>query len=279
MIPFDFDYYMPSLLPEAVMLYRKLIHQGKRPAIYSGGTEIITMGRLNIEKPGAVIDIKAIPECNIMEFQEEQLVLGSALTLTTIEEANLFPLLTKTASQIADHTARNKITLGGNICGKIYYREAVLPFLLAETTAALAGPHGYRTVPLNQIFNKQLQMHEGEFLYQMITPKKFLSAPHQTVKKRRQWKTGYPLATIAMLVDNQKIRAAFSGVCPFPFRLLEIEYELNKRNVPAEERIENAIKKLPRPILDDTEGSSDYRIFVLKNTLLDMVGKLEGKGG
>jgi CO/xanthine dehydrogenase FAD-binding subunit len=214
-----------------------------------------------------------------MELQTDQLVLGAALSLTKIEEANLFPLLTTSASEIADHTARNKITLGGNICGKIFYREAVLPFLLAESEVVLAGPNGYRVVPINQIFNKELQMREGEFLYQLITPKKFLSAPYETTKKRRQWKTGYPLVTVAFLVDNRTIRAAFSGVCPFPFRLQEIEYELNNVKATREERIENAIRKLPGPILNDTEGTSDYRIFVLRNTMLDMMTKLESTGG
>lgn len=274
----DFDYYQPHSIQEASKLYQLLIHQKKRPAIFSGGTEIITLGRLNVENPEAVIDIKAIPECNVMELQNNHLVLGAALSLTRIEEADLFPLLTKSASEIADHTARNKITLGGNICGKIFYREAVLPFLLAESDVVLAGPNGYRVVPINQIFNKQLQMREGEFLYQLITPQKFLSAPYETIKKRRQWKTGYPLATVAFLVDNRTIRAAFSGVCPFPFRLQEIEYELNNVEATHEERIENAIRKLPGPILNDTEGTSDYRIFVLRNTMLDMMTKLESSG-
>jgi aerobic carbon-monoxide dehydrogenase medium subunit len=279
MIPFDFDYYQPHSLQEAVTLYQHLIYQRKRAAIYSGGTEILTLGRLNIEKPEAVIDIKAIPECNVMELQNDQLVLGAALSLTKIEEEDLFPLLTKSASEIADHTARNKITLGGNICGKIFYREAVLPFLLAESNVVLAGPNGYRVVPINQVFNKQLQLGEGEFLYQIITPKKFLSAPYETIKKRKQWKTGYPLVTIAFLVDNRTIRAAFSGVGPFPFRFKEIEDELNNVKVTPEERIENAIRKFPDPILNDTEGSADYRIFVLRNTMLDMLKKLESMGG
>src|SRR4051794_17363318 len=122
MLPFDFEYYRPETLNEAVDLYRSLDQQGKQPMFFSGGTELITLGRIDLAYTEAVIDIKGIAECNIMQINDDHLFLGSTLTLTQIEEANRFPLLTKTASEVADHTARGKITLGGNICAQIYYR-------------------------------------------------------------------------------------------------------------------------------------------------------------
>ena len=112
----------------------------------SGGTELITLGRMNLAFTEAAIDLKNIAESNAMHFDEDYLVLGSSLTLTKIEDANLFPLLTKTASEVADHTARGKITLGGNICAQIFYREAVLPFLLTDSQVVMVGPEGIRVV-------------------------------------------------------------------------------------------------------------------------------------
>ena len=84
---------------------------------------------MNVIHTNAVIDIKDIPECRTLQFERHHLALGSALTLTEITENGGFPLLSKAAREVADHTARNKITLGGNICGQIFYREAVLPFI------------------------------------------------------------------------------------------------------------------------------------------------------
>lgn len=128
MISFDFEYYKPDTIEEAVKIFQDLDSQGKEPLYYSGGTEIITLGRLNQLFTKAVIDLKGIPECNGLEMKNNQLILGSALTLTKIVETNPFPLLTKSAGRIADHTTRGKITLGGNICGSFIYREAVLLF-------------------------------------------------------------------------------------------------------------------------------------------------------
>lgn len=275
MLPFDFDYFKPATLKEAVDLYQYFEQQGNKPMFISGGTELITLGRINLVYTEAVIDLKEIAECNQMQFSEEYLVLGSALTLIAIEEANLFPLLTKTASEVADHTARGKITLGGNICAQIFYREAVLPFLLADSRVVSVGSEGVRVVPINEIFREQLQLKEGEFLVQIATEKRFIEAPFFTFKRRQQWDTGYPLITVAAVNIDNEIRIAVSGLCPYPFRSQEVEAALNKRGIQVEERVNGALALLPEPILDDVEGSTEYRLFVLQNLMYDVLATLE----
>ncbi|MFC3885746.1 FAD binding domain-containing protein [Bacillus songklensis] len=276
MISFDFEYYRPASIQEAIELFQRLEGEGKQPIYYSGGTEIITLGRLDLVVTKAVIDIKGIPECRVLQYEEDYLALGGGLSLTEIEEANLFPLLSKTASEVADHTARNKITVGGNICGQIFYREAVLPFLLTDSQVITAGLNGLRTEPINTVFNQHLQLEKGEFLVLLLTEKDYLDMPHISIKIRQQWDTGYPLATIAAIKKEEQVRVAFSGVCPFPFRSKEIEEELNNKQLSLDERVNRAIRLLPEPILDDVEGSAEYRKFVIKTTLVDIITGLEG---
>jgi len=276
MLPFNFDYYRPETLAEAINLFYQLDSEGKQPIFFSGGTELITLGRIDLAYTEAVIDIKGLAECRVMEMSGNHLLLGSSLTLTTIEEGNHFPLLTKTVSEIADHTARGKITLGGNICAQIFYREAVLPFLLANSTLMLVGLEGGRTVPINEIFQGNLRLNKGEFLVQTATEHRFVEVPFYHVKRRQQWETGYPLLTVAALNIDHKIRAAISGLCPFPFRSNEVEAALNQSGMSAESRVEGAISVLPQQILEDVEGSAKYRIFVLRNILLDVLAALEG---
>ena len=64
MIPYDFEYYKPSSIQEALNLFVELNKTGRKPVYFSGGTEIITLGRLNLVTGDAVIDLKEIPECN-----------------------------------------------------------------------------------------------------------------------------------------------------------------------------------------------------------------------
>ena len=116
-----------------------LSEQGKMPCYFSGGTEFITFARVNKLNADAVIDIKGIPECNVLEIQGNQLVIGAAVSLNKITDSKLFPLLGQTVKKIADHTSRNKITIGGNINSELIYRESVLPLLLSDAKVKITN--------------------------------------------------------------------------------------------------------------------------------------------
>lgn len=277
LLPFNIDYYKPKSIEEAVELFFLLKRDHKRALYYSGGTEILTLGRLNLLHFDAVIDIKTVKECLVFDFYQNRLVSGAALPLTLIEEKNLFPLLSAVAKGVADHTARNKITLGGNICGQIFYREAVLPFLLCDSDVVIAGENGIETRSIHSIFNGEFQLAEGQFVIQLLTEQAYTSMPFVSLKKRQQWETGYPLLTVSSIKVENRLRFAFSGVCPYPFRSKEMEDALNQTNMSLENRIQQALESLPDHVLDDIEGSREYRLFVLKNTLEDIILELEGK--
>lgn len=276
MIPFDFDYYRPDTIDEAVEIYKYLQSQGKQPLYYGGGTEIITMARAHNIFTKAVVDLKGIPECNLLEFQNDQLVIGSAVTLTNISESKLFPLLGRTAARVADHTAQCKVTLGGNIAGNIIYREALLPLLLSDSQVLIAGENGQRQVPIYEVFNEQLRLNKGEFIVKITTDKVFTTLPHIHVKKTKVEKIDYPLITVAALKKDNQIRLAFSGLCSFPFRSLQMEDDLNDENYDYDTRINNVLGHLPAAILNDISGTDKYREFVLRDTLANTMKMLGG---
>ena len=273
----NFEYFKPKTIQEAVNLYHMLSMQNKNPLYYSGGTEIITLGRLNLVDPDAVIDIKGINECKAIYYRDDYLVIGAGVSLTEVEDVHAFPLLSKTVREIADRTSRNKITLGGNICGQIFYREAILPLLITDSLVGIASVSGVKYLPLSEAFNKEILLQEGEFVFQILIDRSYLTMPYVSVKKRQQWDIGYPLITVSGVKKDQEIRVAISGLCPFPFRSAEMEREMNNMQIPVEARVNNALKYVPEPVLDDVEGSREYRLFVLKNTLLDTLTELEGE--
>jgi len=267
MIPYEFTYFRPHTVTEAVTAWRKAEAAGSRPIYYSGGTEIITLARVNELKTGAVIDLKEIPENNAMETQGEKLVLGAALPLTLISEANPFPLLTEVMLEIADQTVRNKLTLGGNLSGKIIFRETSLPLLLAEADIRIEGPAGGRTVPLRENFNGAVQYRSGEFLSQVIINKVYTQFPYYTKKKRKQGTVGYPLMTLAAIKKDGAVRAAFSGVCAAPFRSESVENELNGRSSDAAEKAKRASEVLSDKVIDNKDASAEFRIYILKKAI------------
>ena len=235
MIPFDFEYYRPDTAEEAVSAFSKLDVEGKEPVYYGGGSELISMARVGSRSFGAVIDLKNIPECKTME-NRDRFYLGAGLTLSDLIEWNGFPLLSKTAGRIADHTMQCKITLGGNLAATIIYRETALPLLLSDAKLTFAGADGFKEYDMDTVFQEHLFLPRGEFLAGVTLDKRFFSLPYFHEKKTRNEKIDYPLITAAGLKIAGTLRIAFSGLAPYPFRNVKVEKVLNESFLSPEKR-------------------------------------------
>lgn len=271
MLAFDFDYYLPDTINEAVDIYESVRKEGKTPLYYGGGTEIISMGRVFNVKPDAVIDYKNITECRGAGTDGRAIFFGSAATLNDIIESKLYPLLGLAAGRIADHTVRCKMTLGGNLAGTIYYHETLPPLLLADSTVYLAGPSGMRQAPLIDILNSKNGLSPGELIVRISLDKKFASLPYIHVKKSKIEKIGYPLITFFAIYDEGILNAAVSGMCDYPFRFESIDI---KNDRSPGDLARQLAERIPRPVLDDIGGCSAYRDFVFKKTLENAIVKL-----
>lgn len=281
MIPFEFAYYLPRTLAEAVSAFDR--HRGQdRPALYyGGGSEIITMSRAGSLSPGAVIDLKSIPECLVLEKTDSALVIGAANSLRRIKDSGLFPLLGKACGRVADHTNQCRITLGGNLSGTIRYRETSLPLLITDATALLWGPDGARREPFDRVFDGRMRYRPGEFLVQIEIPAAMLTLPFAHIKKTACEKIDYPLVNVTAVLKDGRLRAAFSGAWADPMRSPALEDALNDTGRPSGARVEAALQRLPEPVTDSEAGGA-YRRFVLKNTLQNLLaawesGALEGQ--
>lgn len=275
MIPFNFIYCRPESLKEVADIFCRLKDEGKNPLYYGGGSEIITMSRAGAIHPGAVIDIKNIPECTILNIDNDWLNIGACCTLNQVKESKLFPLLGLAIGRIADHTNQCRTTLGGNLCGTIIYRESSLPLLLSDAEITFNGKSGLRTEALETVFNKKIQMNPDEFIVNIHVPKWSLNAKHFHIKRTRNEKIDYPLVSVAAIIKDNYLRTAFSGICSYPFRSKQIEAILNDKSKPCSERVHKAAELLPEPPHSDGEGSGEYRLFVFKNTLQALLEEWE----
>jgi len=258
-IHFDVVYYRPESVAEAVAAFEEARERGLDPLYLAGGTEITTFSRQGKIRPGALIDLKKIPECNLLDTRGEELVLGAALPLNRVIEAGVFPLLSQTAACIADYTTRNRLSLGGNIAGRLPYREAVLPFLACDARFVFAGPNGTRTVDCEEAFAEHLRAQAGEFLLQILVENRYLTSPFFHRRRERGGRIDYPLVTLVLLRTGREIRCAVSGLCSAPRRIGEIEALLSDRTRPAGERAAAAIDAFPVAIRSDFRASADYR--------------------
>lgn len=274
MIPFDFIYIRPDTLEEAYEAYCSYKTKGKNPTYYAGGSEIISMSRVGTITPDVVVDIKSISDCKKLYCDESGLYIGSANTLNQIKESKFFPLLGLVSGRIADHTNQCRITLGGNLCGTIIYRETSLPLLISDAKITLFGREGLKTTDFQSVFSGRINRSEDELVVGVQVPSYALNARHFHIKRTTNEKIDYPLVSLSALIIENKLRIAFSGICSFPFRSLEIENLLNNSSLSIDARAEGVISLLPQKPHSDVEGTGEYRAFVLKNMLRSLLEEI-----
>lgn len=246
MIPFDFEYYAPRTAEEAVDLYKKLSGKKLCPVYFAGGTELITRARVGNMKFDSVIDIKGIAGSSDIAITDKELIIGANAVLTKITESRAFPLLGDVVKRIADHTNQNKITIGGNIIGSIIYKESILPLLLSDAIVEIWDNKGKKAQNINQLFNKKLNLNNGELITSFRIPLSFLKLPYFHKKVVKYEKIDYPLITIAAINIKGKLKCAVSGLYEYPCIIQD--------NIDTEKLI---------GICDDIRGSASFRKKIL----------------
>lgn len=280
MIASNFSYLRPHSLSEALSAYQDATQKNKIAIYYSGGSEIITMLRKNLIKADLLIDLKLVPECNQISLSEETWTIGSCLTLNKIAEHPSFkyPLMTEVIYTIADHTVRNTLTLGGNICGKLPYRESILPLLLVDCKMVVAeiGSTRLKSIPITELFNKRLKLKSGDILVAIKIPTSSLTASYarKRQEKNREWSIDYPLFHLVMTFENEKIKSAYSGVSSFPFTNSSVDEALNNFNNLIEERVDQALQAITTQIISDYLSSSEYRKAMLREAMIECMQAL-----
>src|SRR5699024_6342377 len=153
MISVNFEYHRATTISEAVEMYENLSAMGKRPLFLNGGTEIITLMRVQAAytNAGAVIDITHIPECSFVGCEGDTFTIRASVSLAKIEAMTEFALLSIVCSRVADRSSREIVTRGGNICGSIQYKEGILPLLLTDCELGIANKLGMETVSIPQV--------------------------------------------------------------------------------------------------------------------------------
>ena len=256
MIPFDIDFLQPDTIAEATTAWREATEAGRRPRWFSGGTELVTGARERSDFD-VLIDLKRIPELTDLDLASG--TIGAATRLSALSEQADSPLVARAAGGIADRTVRNSITIGGNVCGMLPYREAVLPLLLFEADATIAGPRGTHREPVTARFEKRLRLEPGEFLVSVHLPDAARTDGFYA-RRTRDARVDYPLVTLCMARVDGALRLAVSGVHGYPVRSAEAEAALAAAGSrDRRRRAEAAADSVPDRVWDDFRAGADYR--------------------
>lgn len=212
-------YLQPQTVTETLEAFAAETLAGRKALWYSGGTEILSFLRKGTLKADTLIDLKALPAYTALEAREDGWHIGGGVPLNRLLAAEVPEVLKACIGPIADRTVRNRLTLAGNLCGRLPYREAVLPLWALEAEVTLAGPAGLIRKPLKEQFTRNMALPADSFLLEVGVPPRTPETPWGAVRKVRLGAVDYPVVHVLITGAPGDYTLCVSGLCPFPFRL------------------------------------------------------------
>lgn len=169
----DFDYVAPTTLDEA--LAALAAHNGRARCL-AGGTDLIDQMRTGRKRPELVVDVKKIPELNVLSANGAGLRLGAAVPCSDVYRnevvARDYSALADAARIIGGIQIQNRASIGGNVCNSSPAADSVPALIALQAVCVIAGPNGRREVPVEQFFTGPGQnvLQAGELLVELRMP-------------------------------------------------------------------------------------------------------------
>jgi len=262
-----FDYIKPQLLTEAL----NYLEQNEGTRILAGGTDLMIMLRHNAESPKHILDIKAIPDTNRLEYEAKVgLFIGASVTVNQVAESKLilekYPALTQAANYLASYQLRNRATLVGNICNASPGADLAGPLMVYDAVVHIASTEGTRMVNINSFFTgvKKTVLKWNELVIGVSIPD--VSKEDTSIFLKQARIKGHDLAIVgvtARMTDEKKIRLAITSVAPTPIRIVELEESLSLQ--PLTNELATMAAKEVRNIINpisDVRSSAEYRLHI-----------------
>ena len=153
----DFEYLAPPSVAEAVRALAQ--HNGSARAL-AGGTDLIDQIRTGRQQPQVVVDIKKIPELNVLELSAKGLRLGAAVPCYRIYDdegiTKSYAALADSARIIGGIQIQSRASVGGNLCNSGPAADSTPSLIALGAVAVIAGPQGRPSLAKFRLKNTRL---------------------------------------------------------------------------------------------------------------------------
>lgn len=272
--------FIPDTLAEALRI------RGQHETIViNGGTDVMVKYRrwngMPPDFPLDVLHIGNLAELKRIKIVEENLVIGSTVTLAELLEHPMVPDYIKLPiRQLASPAIRNMGTLAGNLCNASASGDS-LPMLYAlDAEVTLASTAGMRKLPVGQFitFAKQTLLQPDELVTELTIPLSDYTVSYYRKIGGRQVNAISKASFYAVAIKKdgiiEDVRIAFGSVAPTAVRdraCEEILIGAAETELDAKiETLRTLYGELLAP-LDDTRSTADYRRYVSLQLLEDFI--------
>jgi carbon-monoxide dehydrogenase medium subunit len=272
-----FRYEAPTTLDAALALLAREAAQDpeRRPKLLAGGTDLLVQLRSGAPRPGALVDVKRVPELRRLEVTADGLHLGAAVScfeLSGREDVRaLWPGLLESAELIGSMQIQGRATVAGNLCNASPAADTVPALLALEARCRIAGASGARELPVAEfaLGPGRNALAPGELLVELVVPR---PAPRSsdaylrfTPRAEMDIAVVGAAASVALDPDGRcsGARLALGAVAERAIRVPEAEAALvgERREGEVLARAAQAASRAARPI-SDKRGTAEYRRHV-----------------
>ncbi|HEX6819092.1 MAG TPA: xanthine dehydrogenase family protein subunit M [Ktedonobacterales bacterium] len=274
MYPTEFAYAAPATLAEAV----QLLQQGNGEAkLLAGGQSLIPLLKLRLAEPGALVDLRRIPELQGIREEGDAVVLGAMTTYFQALESSVLgrrvPLLLEAIQQVGDMQVRARGTVGGSLAHADPAGDLPAVALALDAILTAVGPSGTRMIAARDFFVEMLAtaLKPDEVLTQVRFPAIDTPRTGSAYVKHRQPASGYAVVGVAAVVGFdtdgfcRSARVAITGVGTKATRAMAVEQALGGKRLAEEDLAQAATFAADGlDLMSDTYASADFRAHLAR---------------
>lgn len=268
-----FDYEASASLQDALAL---LGRQGSAARPLAGGTDLIDQMRTGRHVPSLVVDVKKIPELNVLSCDASGLRVGAAVPCYRFyEHADIvksYAALADSCHIIGGVQIQSRATVGGNLCNSGPAADSTPSLIALGGVCVIASASGRREVPVDQFCTGPGKnvLQPGELLVEIRFPAR---PPHSGSHYRRLIpRNEMDIAVVGVAAsvvldpagqNFQSVRIGLGAVAPTP--LLATAAGDLLAGQPVDEtslgRAAEAAQNIISPITD-MRGTREYRLHI-----------------
>ena len=270
-----FEYINAQTVSEVVAL---LDEKGDQARILAGGTDLIVQAREGKRTLDWMIDIKSIPEVNILDYDSKNgLTLGAAVPCYQIYAVDAicdaYPGLIDATKIIGGTAIQGRAGVGGNLCNASPAADGIPPLIVLNATCVIAGLKGERETPVKDFCTGpgQTALEKGEMLISLKVPapQKNSSSYYLRFIPRNEMDIAVVGAGASVILDDAKQRIvsakiALGAVAPTPLFAEEASALLAGKEISDAviDEAAQAAQAIARPI-SDMRGTAEQRTHLV----------------
>ena len=268
----NFEYVKPSTMEAVADILQQY---GDGAKILNGGTDLLVRMRDNLIKPQIVVDIKGISELRKIEYTEEGLFIGAAVTMNEVICSKIvlekYRILAQSAHEVGSYQLRNRATIAGNVCNASPSGDTIAPLYVLSAKVKIFNTDGIRLVPIENFILgvRKIDLKSGEIVLGILLPPIKGQNGGSYYKHARRKDVDLATVAVAAFCNEGQWKIAYAAVAPTILRGPKAEEILNSLSEVDENTLIPAMDAATSEVtpISDVRAGKEYRLDMIRISL------------